>query len=301
MIERLNEQYEKSTPFSKSDLIRVFAGLLILTALLSRNPFDPTPFNLLWPLGGIRNLLSLPGALLSGLLFDLFGWTSLFIPAFLLVLRIKSPGKKVRILFLNSIDFLLLVSFVALCFPSGNQYIALFTGFWGVIASDALLSFPGRLISILITLLYLIKQTQEYRINLKIFEISKFLFRFLLWNGQRRMTSLAAGLFQILVGARILWTSKFKPIATKQYQSLAEKLGVYQKRVRDWISRRLLVRSFNHIYLTYSGAIKTKLESLNDREERDKSNSATEEYEIFQEALREFEREFYPEFMAEPL
>ena len=58
----------------------VLAALLLTASLLSFHPFDPTINNLMTPLGGVRNWLGLPGALIGGSLVEWAGAASFLLP-----------------------------------------------------------------------------------------------------------------------------------------------------------------------------------------------------------------------------
>ena len=70
-----------------------FALAVALAAgIMSFHPGDPTVVNLVYPAGGVKNLVGLPGALVSGSLVEWFGASALWIP--LLMLARAFPGKR---------------------------------------------------------------------------------------------------------------------------------------------------------------------------------------------------------------
>ena len=67
------------------------AGALA-AGMMSFHPGDPTVVNLVYPSGGVKNLVGLPGALIGGSLVELFGASALWIP--LLLLARALPGRR---------------------------------------------------------------------------------------------------------------------------------------------------------------------------------------------------------------
>ncbi|MDX2471768.1 MAG: DNA translocase FtsK 4TM domain-containing protein [SAR324 cluster bacterium] len=61
---------EKSLPES---FISVLIALIFTLLLISQGAFDPTPFNLVNPIGGVANIFGLAGSLFAGFFFDFFG------------------------------------------------------------------------------------------------------------------------------------------------------------------------------------------------------------------------------------
>ncbi len=55
-------------------------AVLLAVSLFTFHPFDPTLLNLLYPSGGVRNALGLPGALVGGSLLEGFGAAAWLIP-----------------------------------------------------------------------------------------------------------------------------------------------------------------------------------------------------------------------------
>jgi len=303
LADSLNGSSSDNSQLIRFNFIEIFAGLLILAALLSRSSLDPTPFNLLWPYSGIKNVLSLPGALTAGLLFDLFGWSSLFIPLFLLFLKTKVPGKKRSLVLLNPVYFLLLVSLIALCFPASNHLLGVSTGFWGITAHSTLISFPGRPISLLLIALYLIRQTIDYRVNLQIFEILKLVLGILLWYIRRFLGATASGLNQLNRSCTDFWSSSLKPRLLQRNRKAIQAMTRLKQRIGQQLSRTWFVDKTKSVFIDSTKIIKARIDAVvpsGDKYGVDQTKVAADEYEILQNALKEFEREYYPNFMAKP-
>jgi len=67
-------------------------AVALAAGMMSFHPGDPTVVNLVYPTGGLKNLVGLPGALVGGSLVELFGASALWIP--LLLLARVLPGKR---------------------------------------------------------------------------------------------------------------------------------------------------------------------------------------------------------------
>ena len=70
----------------------VALAVALAAGMMSFHPGDPTVVNLVYPTGGVKNLVGLPGALVGGSLAELFGASALWIP--LLLLARAFPGKR---------------------------------------------------------------------------------------------------------------------------------------------------------------------------------------------------------------
>ena len=303
MTDSVNESSLNPHFSIRSNLIRTIVGLAILLALVSRNPLDPTPFNLLWPYDGVNNLLSLPGALFAGLLYELFGWCALAIPIYLLFLRSREPSRKTRQYLLNGLYFLLLVDFVALCFPTGNQYLNQITGFWGTVACAGLIPFPGRPIALILISLFLIGNLTEYRFNLQLIEIIRLFFSLMGWHTQRLFTICGSALIQLKQFWADLWRSNVVPFLMRQNSWIIGEICKIQGGFVSRLIKILPVNSFSSLFINSTELFKSRTDStgfVNIGKNRIDPQTSAFEYKIFQEALKEFEDKYYQSYLAEP-
>ena len=287
----------------RSNMIRTIIGLLVLLALISRNSLDPTPFNLLWPHGGVKNLLSLPGALLAGLLYDLFGWCALIIPIYLLLLKSREEARKLRQSSFNLLYFLLLVGFVALCFPPGNRFLSEITGFWGTAASTGLLSFPGRPISLILTSLFLLGNITEYRFNLQVLEISKEIINGAGSYSQRLLAKLGSLIFQFRQFWIGYWASNAAPFLSRLGNLGILGINKLKGKTGSRLAKIFPIGTFESLFSNSTQLFKSRLDTLDAaklRKNRLRFQTSDHEYKIFQEALKEFERKYYQSYFSKP-
>ena len=290
-------------PFGiRSNMIRSIVGLLILLALISRSSLDPTPFNLLWPYDGVKNLLSLPGALLSGLLYDLFGWCALVIPIYLLLLKSKDPVKKIRQSIVNTLYFLLLVGFVALCFPVGNRFLGEITGFWGTVASTALLSFPGRPVSLILISLFLIGNITDYRFNLQVLDITKVIFSGIGWYGQGLLAKFGRVTIQFNRFWIDYWALNVVPCISRRIEWVSLRITKLKGRAFNRLVRIFPMKTFGTLFLNSTQLFKSRMDISGADLGKNQFRFQTSDHEtkIFQEALKEFERKYYQSYFAKP-
>ncbi|MCH2294696.1 MAG: DNA translocase FtsK 4TM domain-containing protein, partial [SAR324 cluster bacterium] len=85
-------------------------GLFWMLAMLSADFRDPTFFNPLYPVEGLHNWLSLPGALLGGSMSEIFGPVALLI-TWLFVRFIIPPSRSTKRWLLIKHAMILLISY----------------------------------------------------------------------------------------------------------------------------------------------------------------------------------------------
>ena len=158
------DQESKVIPFMK-----IFLGLFLLVAMMIHSHLDPSPLNLLWPDEGIHNWLGLPGALAAGFLIEIFGWCGILIPLFLLILGHKKTIPPWQAFVLDMAVVMLLTIGVAqlMITPMGNM--ARITGILGTISSTQLEPFPGRLITILLVVGFIVRYSKHFLLNFQFF------------------------------------------------------------------------------------------------------------------------------------
>ncbi|MBU2648562.1 DNA translocase FtsK 4TM domain-containing protein [bacterium] len=145
--------------------LKILVGLILAVAMISHNGLDPSPLNLLWPSEGIHNWLGLPGALVSGFLFDLFGWSGFLLPILLLVFSHKTTISRSQAFFLDGAVIVLTTIGLAqlLQYPDGP--LARWTGFLGTVSNIWLAQFPGKLITMLVVIGFILRYAKHYTVN----------------------------------------------------------------------------------------------------------------------------------------
>ncbi|MBU2512092.1 DNA translocase FtsK 4TM domain-containing protein [bacterium] len=151
---------------SKIAVFKAVIGILILLALISFNPADPGPFNLLFPIGGIQNILGLSGALLAGFLIEMFGFLGFSIPLIIVFSGRKQESLNFRLLLPEILELLSLVTLVALLIPNDQTSRIQIVGLWGHLSSFYLTDFPGKLISLGVLGAYQLVYFKENRLDL---------------------------------------------------------------------------------------------------------------------------------------
>ncbi len=132
MIEISPEDLEQiPLPTWKQGLAMGAAAALGL-ALLTQGTADPSPFSLVSPPAGLSNWFGLPGSLLAGLLFDLFGFMAYALPLLPLLLRFAKPTPGPLATLLLGIWFLSLVAALGFALTLAGLDAAPFVGIWGM-------------------------------------------------------------------------------------------------------------------------------------------------------------------------
>lgn len=145
--------------------LKILSGVFLLGVLLDYHPFDPTPFNLLIPMGGIRNVFGLPGALISGLLMDFLGYSAFLIPVYLIFLKHRTENRGISAILPGSIAILTLVTAAVLLLPLKEQSIHGFTGIWGYVSGKTLAEFPGGFVVLPVLVLYQFVFIRDFRFD----------------------------------------------------------------------------------------------------------------------------------------
>jgi len=145
--------------------LKVIVGLILLLSLVTQNRLDPSPLNLLWPAEGISNWLGLPGAILAGFLVDLLGWCGYLVPLSLLAFVHKNGLNRWQITILDSASILLVTIGLAQLTSQADAQLGRMTGLIGVISNIYLEEFPGKLITILIVVGFIVRYASHYRVN----------------------------------------------------------------------------------------------------------------------------------------
>ncbi|MGK0288701.1 MAG: hypothetical protein ACI86H_000120 [bacterium] len=135
-------------PFSQSTCLRFLVAIFLIIILTIQGNFDPTPYNLVWPLNGIENWFGLVGAIISGFLLENFGFCAFLIPISLLFLSFQKKLSKGKRIFSCILMFLLFPIFIALLFPHQSDLIIQYAGFWGYSANSILIYFPSRYLAL---------------------------------------------------------------------------------------------------------------------------------------------------------
>ena len=140
-----------------------FLGLLWFLSIISADFRDPTFFNPLYPVEGLHNWLSLPGALLGGSLIELLGPIALLIPWIVFRILLCLPEKVSRWILFYHACIVVIVSSAALAFfdltSGSSQPLTTFLrnpGYLGLIASKWLSSFMGRSLGLLFCFILLV-------------------------------------------------------------------------------------------------------------------------------------------------
>ena len=154
---------------SRIGLFKLLAAFIILLALISHDAFDPSPFNLLQPVGGVSNLLGLPGALFSGLLTDFLGLTAFIIPFIIVFSGRQRESLNILLLIPELVEILAICSLISLLLSPESPNLYVFTGSWGAVTNATLLVFPGIWPSILILAIYQILYFRSNRIDISFF------------------------------------------------------------------------------------------------------------------------------------
>lgn len=150
-------------------------GLVFLLGLATVDPNDPEIFNLMMPKNGIQNFLGMPGALLGGSLYQLFGWSALQIPFFLLFTKFNKPlplhNRIVRITF----SFLAVNVLIALIIPGQDGASVNWAGLFGNVADQVITSWYFYAITIILLIALLMKTFSQLTINSFFFSLVAFI------------------------------------------------------------------------------------------------------------------------------
>lgn len=284
--------------------IKSLFGLFILVAITSRSPLDPTPLNLIWPFNGMQNWLGLPGALISGFLFSVFGWSALLIPFFLVLLQHDKQVRGWRAFFLETLTILLLIILFSLLFPDINEQVVKFTGLWGYASHYALSPLPVRLVSILLIAGYLVRYFRKYRLNPLLFNIVSQFVAFIfflsknLWLGTVRYGRQGWLFFSIN------WQPKLRSINIGVLKKTGRQIGAELRYLAHRINQIKTLRNIRALIFSDIQApvnqIKTKNPSLLPKG-KDWEIQRLHTQEIFREALNEFKRQYYAKVDISPI
>ncbi len=129
-------------------------GLLSFVTLFSYEVFDPSPLNLLQPIGGIQNWLGLPGALYAGFIIELFGLFAFALPVLTVFTRPRFGQSGFKVVLMTFVEIFLLVSCASLLIQGESHLLVQYTGIWGVLSNQSLIKFPGLIISLVIIFFY---------------------------------------------------------------------------------------------------------------------------------------------------
>ena len=145
-----NQAQETTLP---ENFISVLVALIFALLLISQGEFDPTPANLVNPLGGVSNIFGLAGSLFAGFFFDLFGlsvWGLVF--GWIFLKRREEKPFASRLIF-GLVLFLSANHALSIVLSLQGDLVAPFTGLLGHSFSGAIANlitpWPGLLVSVL--------------------------------------------------------------------------------------------------------------------------------------------------------
>ncbi|MCP4295449.1 MAG: hypothetical protein GY786_07570 [Proteobacteria bacterium] len=170
--ELLNQEHFRLDP----EVIEIALLCLLTISILSQGDFDPAPFNLLWPLSGVENWLGLPGSIIGGSLTFLFGWSALFIPFVFIFFPAKEKVSYWKTPISGLLALLVFTSSFSQLIPDDMVQIRDWTGLWGLTTTQTLINPPGRILCVLITVLYLIRFFIGKAFSPKLFLLISYLF-----------------------------------------------------------------------------------------------------------------------------
>lgn len=229
-------------PVSRSVVLKLLLGLLILVSLLSYSALDPNPFNLFRPANEISNWLGLPGALFAGFLLDFFGMMSYIIPVQLILLARKHSILQPKHFVPDLLEILVLVSLISLVavsleIPTGIKE----TGIWGAVSVEALSKFPGVLYALVILFVYQMVHFSGIRLDPSLFILT--------WVGLLLMAGLLSRLVMRLTGlvrksakyGAINWWSPLTMLIVRSSEKTRNKLINKYQRTRQKLGDARLV------------------------------------------------------------
>ncbi len=147
------------------ELIKITSGLMVFAALASFSRLDPSLFNLLSPQGEISNCFGLPGALLAGLINDIFGQMAFLIPILMVFASSKNGIVSWKTTVSIILELFLIVTLVSFVLSKANAELTVYTGLWGHV-SNASLSDPfWKNVSLVIILGYQLLFFRLIRLN----------------------------------------------------------------------------------------------------------------------------------------
>lgn len=149
--------------------LKIAFCLIFILSVMSQGDFDPTPFNLMIPPEGVKNLFGLPGALLGGLLVDFFGKSVVLLPIIFLIIKQSKQSESAFIGLKIILFFLMLNCTLATIFYSYSANIVDNFGFFGLTGYqffDAYLnSTIGIILLVFLTLMYVIVNLKDIELD----------------------------------------------------------------------------------------------------------------------------------------
>lgn len=145
--------------------LKIILGLTLLIAMVSQNHLDPSPLNLLRPADGVGNWFGMPGALVAGFFWDFMGICGLVLPLSLIFLKHKDGLSRRQVVLLDTSVLLVLTMGLAQLSATPDSTLIEMTGIIGSISNLYLQPFPGRLMTLLIAVGFLVRYARHYQFS----------------------------------------------------------------------------------------------------------------------------------------
>ena len=268
---------------------KVGVGTLVLIALMSYHPYDPSPFNLFTPAHGIQNSLLLPGALLAGFLLEGLGWSAYSLPILLLLLGRKDRVSGLLRFLPILLEILSVTTLIALCLQRNQSELLIYTGYWGVNAKAVLSEFPGVVPCITLLVLYQLLFLREHKIDSTLLLISTYTI-LLLWSIVKKIKSSANLAFQnLLKYSNINWMTPGFSFIEKGLESLKTKA----EDGTVFLKRQFTEMDFTKHFSPFSQKNKSSLKQTPQKRQKPDPLMYLDEEEILSLTVAEYEKSFY--------
>ncbi len=232
-MNRLLQTIIARSELSRIGLFKFFFSMVFLLVLVTYDSYDPSPFNLLIPPDGVKNILGIPGALLAGFLIETFGLMACAIPIITLFSGRQKESFNIVLLIPEILEIFALTTLVGLLFLANDVDMIRICGSWGAVSSALLSEFPGKEISAAILILYQLLYFRENRIDLSAFNLLGLLL-LILKTISKRTAGLTKQTSSRMVKYGVFnWTSPLTTVAVKSYERISGKIK----------SRLVLIRS----------------------------------------------------------
>ncbi len=190
------------------ELIQVGLALLLLVMLLFQGRNDPSPLNLVSPLGGIHNGLGLPGSLIAGFCFDAFGRCAYLFPLWMLFIKGNQAGSISAKFFFGLLEYLILTLLLGLILNLLQSDTGYWVGLWGAGASSELSAYLTPWPPFIILSLQVALNLNRFRLDPALFIALMLAFAFL----AKKTFHLKEGVKPLWYQLQYAWARIFEPL-----------------------------------------------------------------------------------------
>ena len=142
----------------------------------------------------------------------------------------------------------------------------------------------------------------EYRFNLQVLEITKVILSGVGWYSQSLLAKFGSVAIQFKQFWIDYWTSNAAPYMSRRKDWVFLGITKLKGRAGNRLVKIFPIKTFESLFSNSTQLFKSRLDTsgANLSENQLRIQTSDHEYKIFQEALKEFERKYYPSYFAKP-